>query len=189
MVKRKEKKQKTGKLHFFWLVISVACLAGGYYGGVKRQEWKTVGRGSFPAHCIRVIDGDTVEVSWMYGTNQLRIAGIDCPESRNTNKMRNQAKNLGLKPKTMLKIGKNAKKLANDYLMNQDVVIIFPSGKIEYDAFGRLLAYVEIRGNDFGGFLVANGMAYARPEGNPRKSLYRKLCAKAEKEKRGIYAW
>jgi micrococcal nuclease len=119
----------------------------------------------------------------------VRIAGIDCPESRNTKKLRDQAKTYSIKPEVLLKIGKAAKNLGKQKVLNQQVVIAFPHGKIERDAFGRLLAYVEIDGADYGGFLIENGFAYPRPEEHPLIKKYRKLNSKAQKNESGLYGW
>jgi len=178
-----------GQIHFTWSIFCLLFLMVGLIAGYKLRKWEATGRNSYPAHCVNVVDGDTIDISWVYGTNRLRVAGIDCPESKNSKKLRDQAAKYGIKSSTMLKIGKNTKKIAGERLLNRAIVVTFPKGTIERDAFGRLLAYVDINGIDYGAFMIENGLAYPRPEPHPLKKKYFKLHNLAEEEGRGIYAW
>ncbi len=60
---------------------------------IKPTEYKMPDDdGSFPpAHCTRVIDGDTMVVQWMGNEERVRVLGIDAPETRRTRTLRAQA--------------------------------------------------------------------------------------------------
>ena len=186
---KKKKKIARSQIHLTWSIFCLLSLTIGLIGGYKLRVWKATGRNAYPAKCVNIVDGDTIDVAWVYGTNRLRIVGMDCPESKNSKKLRDQANSYGIKSTTMLKIGKNTKKIAAEHLLNHAIVLTFPRGTIERDAFGRLLAYVEVNGIDYGAFMIENGMAYPRPEPHPLKKRYFTLHDLAKDDRRGIYAW
>ncbi|MBU1693266.1 MAG: thermonuclease family protein [Verrucomicrobia bacterium] len=72
-------------------------------------------------------------------------------------------------------------------MKGRQVELVFPSGRVEYDSFGRLLAYVEISGSDFGEMLLRNGLVYPRPEGHPRKARYFEVNEGAKAQRKGMY--
>lgn len=187
--KKKTNKAPTGHIHLTWAIFCLLFLTVGLIVGYKLREWKATGRNAYPAQCVNIVDGDTIDIAWIYGTNRLRVAGIDCPESKNSKKLRDQAKEYGIKSSTLLKIGKNSTEVATERLLNQAIVIAFPNKTIERDTFGRLLAYVEINGVDYGAFMLENGLAYPRPEPHPLKKRYFRLNDQAQEEGRGVYAW
>ncbi len=81
---------------------------------------------------IRVIDGDTFEITWYEGeTVGVRVLGIDTPER-----------------------GKPGFAEATDYLRGRigdsAVELVFPEGKIKRDSFGRFLAEVWVDGGNLG---------------------------------------
>jgi len=187
--KKKKNTTPRGQIHFTWAIFCLLFLMIGLITGYKLRKWEATGRNAYPATCVNIVDGDTIDIAWVYGTNRLRIAGIDCPESKNSKKLREQAESYGMKATTMLKIGKNTKVIAAERLLDHAIVLTFPKGTIERDAFGRLLAYVEINGIDYGAFMIENGLAYPRPEPHPLKKKYFRLYGLAKDKGRGIYAW
>ncbi len=119
----------------------------------------------FKAKYVRFLDGDTLEVSWFFGTNKIRVAGIDCPETQRGKKLNKQAVMLGIEdPENLYATAKQLTAVLEKSVVGRDVSLSFPSGGIEYDSFGRLLAYVEVKQKDLGSMLLRSGLAYPRPE-------------------------
>lgn len=86
---------------------------------------------------IRVIDGDTVEVSRNGKIEKIRLNGIDSPESRQ-------------------QFGREATKFTSDMVLGK-VVKVFDKGK---DKYGRTIADIELSdGRSLNKELVKNGMA------------------------------
>ena len=138
--------------------------------------------------CIRVIDGDTIKVSWDGETTNVRLIGIDCPETRNLEKLHDQAADFRLTVDATKRIGEAATTLAEKMLQGKHVVLTFPSEKPEEDFFGRTLAFVEINDMDVGAAMISKGLAYARHEPQPRRARYRELERQAAKDGLGIHA-
>ena len=176
-----------GELHCVWLVITLMCLAGGFYGGIRYRSHTLSSMQAYPATCLRILDGDTFEIAWIWGTNKVRLAGIDAPESKDNKKLKDQARQLGVDPGSLLQISGLIKTQADNLLPGRPIKLVFPDKEIQRDSFGRLLAYVEIGDKDFGAMLLRNGLVYPRPEHHPRQTTYNELNEKARSERKGIY--
>ncbi len=174
--------------HLAWSIVSLLCLAGGFFYGSHRERSIATGD-SFAARVIDVHDGDTLKVVWMLGTNMVRLVGIDAPEVHDNKKLNDQAKSLGIKPETLLQLGTGAQKTLENFAANKDVTLLFPNGAGSRDSFGRLLAYVSVGKTDCGLYMLSSGMAYGRDERHPYKDQYDALLAKARREKLGVWAW
>ena len=142
----------------------------------------------FAARCTKVIDGDTYEVQLPEGRRRVRVKGIDCPESFESDKAVRQAERLGVTMAALLGAGQEIKAEARRQVEGREVSVVAPDGLLETDPYGRLLAYVEVDGRDIGAGLVAAGLAYARDEPHPRGSKYHALNREAHDRRRGIYA-
>lgn len=140
------------------------------------------------ARCTKVFDGDTYEVELPEGRRRIRVKGIDCPESADSEKAARQAERLGVKLPALLKAGQGIKSETRALVEGRDVMVVPPGGLLQPDDFGRLLAYVEVDERDIGAELIRRGLAYAREEPHPRKASYHALNATARRERRGIYA-
>ncbi|MFH0878739.1 MAG: thermonuclease family protein [Lentisphaerota bacterium] len=176
-----------GELHFVWLVITLLCLAGGFFAGVRYRSYSLSEMRAYPATCLRVMDGDTFEIAWIWGTNKVRLAGIDAPESKDNKKLKDQAKQLGVDVGSLLQLSLLIKSQADTMLPGRSIKLVFPEKEIQRDAFGRLLAYVEIGDKDFGAMLLRNGLVYPRPEKHPRMAKYQEINDQARENKKGIY--
>jgi endonuclease YncB( thermonuclease family) len=117
-----------------------------------------------------IVDGDTLYVSGPAGELEVRIIGINTPES-----------------------GECFSEEATDALAalvdGNDLVLV--ADRSDVDQFGRALRYVEtIDGVDVGAELVANGFAIARryPPDDARADTYAALQRDAQREERGLWA-
>jgi micrococcal nuclease len=118
----------------------------------------------FSAQVERVIDGDTFVVR---GDERVRLRGIDTPEL-------NQC------------YGQRAKAFAVRWL-DHHRVIITPAQKEK--SYGRIVAYVGYRGEDFGSTLLRRGYALFYPYGSRfhKENLYRVLEHDARSNHSGIW--
>jgi micrococcal nuclease len=104
---------------------------------------------------IAVIDGDTIDVDIDLGfdisiTKRVRLAGIDTPESRTTNK---QEKTLGLESKAMLK----------QQLAGAKTIVIKTEKPDSSEKYGRVLGWLFLDGDtiSFNETMIASGYAWS----------------------------
>lgn len=102
----------------------------------------------------KVVDGDTIDVDIDLGFNvsfyqRVRLAGIDTPESRTTNK---QEKELGLE----------VKKKLGELLANAKDVVIRTEKPDSTEKYGRILGWLYIDGanKSVNEALIASGYAW-----------------------------
>ncbi|MBO6090546.1 MAG: thermonuclease family protein [Lachnospiraceae bacterium] len=99
---------------------------------------------SEPVQVIRIIDGDTIEVS---GDITVRMIGIDTPESVHPDESRNT------------KYGKIASEYTEMLLKGKSVQLEYDTQAA--DSYGRTLAYVYADGQMINEILLRNGIARA----------------------------
>ncbi|MCX5805955.1 MAG: thermonuclease family protein [Proteobacteria bacterium] len=88
----------------------------------------------------RIVDGDTIVVTYRGDKESIRLIGIDTPESRNNKKTRRDAERTGQDIKTIIATGKEAANFTRSLVHPGD------TGTIEFDVqkrdkYGRLLCY------------------------------------------------
>ncbi|HEB7556471.1 TPA: thermonuclease family protein, partial [Campylobacter coli] len=116
---------------------------------------------SFKAQVIRVIDGDTIEISTNNKTSKIRFFGIDAPELK---------QNFGKQSKAAL-----------EKILKDKEVYIFSKNK---DNYGRIVAIVKLKDVDINQFLVSQGYAWADTY---YTNAYIKEQEKAQKNKLGLW--
>ena len=158
----------------------------GLIAGYLIRDWQARNPASSQApRCIRVLDGDTIEVAWDGETNKVRLIGIDAPETRRGPKLTTYANKLDMPEDTLRRCGREATGFIEGIVLGEQITLVFPGA--EHDAFGRWLAYAEHRGQDLGAALLERGYAWARPEPHPRGKEYEALTEEAKAEKRGLW--
>jgi micrococcal nuclease len=129
---------------------------------------------TYKGKCIKVIDGDTIDVTIDLGfgifvSKRIRLYGIDTPESRTKNKLEKQA---GLLAKERLK----------KLVMNKDLAIevVAEGGK-----FGRLVGniYIEGTSKSINEVLIKEG--YARQYFGAKRAAWKEETLKDIIERRG----
>ena len=121
---------------------------------------------TFGATVTSVVDGDTVWVRPAWGADaiEIRLQGIDAPE-------------------TCQAWGRQAKDALRQHLLWKTVTV----QAIGRDTYGRHLARLARDGEDVGGWLVFNGLAWAgRWRG--RAGPYADLQAQAVQARRGLWS-
>lgn len=129
---------------------------------------------------VRTVDGDTIYVRLAGGVEKVRYIGIDTPEVHHPTR--------GEEPG-----GREATEV-NRRLLGHDPVRLETDVQLR-DRYGRLLAYVWIRGPD-GGETMVNAelvrLGYAAvmtvPPNVRHAELFRKLAAEAREHHRGLWA-
>ena len=140
------------------------------------------------ARCIRVVDGDTLDIKWPNGKRErVRVLGIDCMESHHEEKRARQARRLGVKESVILQLSKQATRTTTSALLNQPVSLVYAGETPAYNPYNRLLCYVEHQGQDLGAVLLEQGLAEARREPHPRKPHYQEINRTARSRRVGIY--
>ncbi len=120
------------------------------------------------ATVVRVVDGDTIEISpAIAGAEDVRLIGVDTPETKDPEE--------GVEP-----YGKEASAFATDELTGRRVGLEFDVERI--DQYDRLLAYVYVGGEMFNEELVEKGYAQAYPY--PPNTKYQSRFAEAQEEAR-----
>lgn len=130
--------------------------------------------------CIRVIDGDTIDVrvgGWLTGEiYRVRLIGIDAPETKHPRK--------GTEP-----YGRKAARELRKALEGRKVYLELDSEAVDH--YGRLLAYVyRSDGMDPQATLIRNGLARAVRYGrnNRHYFTYKQYEREAQKAGRGIWS-
>ena len=140
----------------------------------------------------RVIDGDTLEVEAADGSrDKVRLLGVDAPEVHGPN----QALEYGriIDTACLDDWGVRAREFAIDELEGRIVRLVLDSGDEitfrELFSFGRLLAFVEVDGEDFNASLVRLGLARVFTERhNSREVQLGELQQQAQQVKAGLWS-
>lgn len=88
---------------------------------------------------VKVYDGDTVKIST---GEKVRLIGIDCPESHESDKLFRDAKRTGMDVETIKALGKRATAFTRDLVLDREVFLEFDVQS--EDKYARRLAYVWI---------------------------------------------
>jgi micrococcal nuclease len=100
------------------------------------------------AKVVKVIDGDTVDVSFNNQTVRLRLIGIDTPESVDPRK-------------PVQCFGIEASNYSKNILLNQTVYLERDTSQGEYDVYNRLLVYIWLDDTTlFNQKIIAEGYAF-----------------------------
>lgn len=126
------------------------------------------------AYVTRVVDGDTVEAQIGEVTEDVRLIGIDTPET--------------VKPDSPVEcFGPEASNFTHRVLEGQPVRLVF--GVERRDVYGRLLAYAYIGHRFVNAELVRRGLARTLeiPPNTLHRALFRRLELRAARTGRGLW--
>ncbi|RYL93112.1 nuclease [Sporolactobacillus sp. THM7-4] len=129
------------------------------------------------ARVIKVVDGDTIDVSYLGKVTTVRMLLIDTPETHHPR--------LGVQP-----YGPEASRYAHQ-LMDGKTVRLELAENGGHDKYGRLLAYVYVGGKSVEELQLARGfarVAYVIPPNTKYVDRYRAVEAQAKKKKLGIWS-
>lgn len=126
------------------------------------------------AEVTRVVDGDTVEARFEGRTEDVRLIGIDTPET--------------VKPDTPVEcFGPQASHFTKGVLEGERVRLVV--GVEPRDIYGRLLAYVYLGRHFVNAMLVRRGLARTLtiPPNDRFAPLFRRLAMRAARHGRGLW--
>jgi len=92
---------------------------------------------------VRVVDGDTLKVSYWGKEESIRLIGIDTPESRVNKKTKKDSKRSGQDIETIIEMGKRATEYVESLVKAGDTITIEFDVQ-EMDRYERLLGYVYL---------------------------------------------
>jgi len=119
----------TRKLLIIFVVLSLFLTINSY-----AQQRTTV---------TRIIEGDTLQALYGGVEKRIRLIGVDTPESRVNRKAKKDANMSEQDIKTIIEMGKKAKKYVDGLVKRGDLITIeFDVQKM--DKYGRLLCYVYL---------------------------------------------
>src|SRR3954454_7950734 len=131
---------RTGHVGSAVLLVLVAILIVRPWEDGDRDD----GPASTPARVVRVVDGDTVEIEFDGEREDLRLIGVDTPET--------------VKPDSPVEcVGAQASAFTHRELDGREVTVVF--GVERRDRYGRLLGYLRLEGRLFNAELVSRGLA------------------------------
>ncbi|HSJ18471.1 MAG TPA: thermonuclease family protein [Solirubrobacterales bacterium] len=158
------------------LVAVVALLVSGEdgCGGAEEAVDRAEGPRSVTAEVLRVVDGDTIEVSIEGATEDVRYIGVDTPES-------------AIPGEAVECFGRRASALNERLVSGRTVRLRFDSER--RDRYGRLLAYVHARGRFVNAELVRRGFARTLtiPPNDAHAPLFARLERAAGRAGRGLW--
>jgi micrococcal nuclease len=126
------------------------------------------------ARVIRVVDGDTLEARIGGGVEDVRLIGVDTPET--------------VDPDTPVQcFGSRASRFTHRALEGRRVRLVF--GTERRDVYGRLLAYAYIGHRFFNAALLRRGLArtLAIPPNTRHSALFERLELGAARAGRGLW--
>lgn len=129
-----------------------------------------------PAQIVRVVDGDTVEVSIDGKQEKVRLLLVDTPETVHPNKP--------VEP-----FGPEASQFAKDTLTDKEVQLEMDVS--ERDKYGRLLAYLWVDDQMFNEMLLEKGLArvaYVYPPNVKHVDRFREIQKQAQEKGIGIWS-
>jgi len=128
------------------------------------------------ARCVRVIDGDTLDVESANGRMRIRMIGIDAMDSHRAEKVAAQAKEHGVTERAVRGLSAHATSVLRDRLMGRTVRLFPDPDREDRDSYGRYLRYVELDGKDIGEEMLALGLAEPRRNPHARAEVYHKAA-------------
>ena len=148
---------------------------------------------------VGVIDGDTIEVEASDGNrDRVRLLGVDAPETFQANKP-NEYNGI-IDTGCLDGWGATARQFAVDNILDRTVTLYLdqasreqgPGGGLTFSQLfssGRLLAFVEVEGQDFNAELVRLGLARVYTEGqSSREKSFLVLQQQAQEKNAGLWS-
>lgn len=140
------------------------------------------------AEVVRVIDGDTVEVSLDGRNETVRLIGVDTPEVHSSN----NPEFFGLPDNSESKIclekwGKKSTEFVIEKTLKENTIMVLEGDR--RDQYGRLRAYIvlEDSGESLNFKLLQEGYATVYPTDFSRKTEFESVEKAARKDNKGVW--
>lgn len=141
------------------------------------QDKKAISNNLTIAEVLRVIDGDTIEVSLNNKKESVRLIGIDAPET--------------VDPRiTVESFGKEASDKAKEILDGKTISLESDPTQGNRDKYGRLLRYIFINNLNFNKFMISEGYVHEYTyQSNPYKYQLEFIAAEKQARENKIGLW
>ena len=168
------------------LLVGSGCVSVGPVG-----EESSTGADERAATIVEVVDGDTLGVRFRDGTREtVRVLGVDTPEVHvPVSPEEFGYGNTSASRAWLRERGRRASAFAREELAGEEVTLVFDSRTDRRDRYGRLLAYVEYDGGDFGKRLLAAGHARLYDAAFARRDAYAAAERRAREAGRGLWGF
>ena len=135
----------------------------------------------------RVYDGDTIEVR---GAGKVRLIGVDALDGHNDDKIREQARRLGLPARRVVEWAEKATQFVSERVLGKEVRL--ERGPEARGDYGRLLAYVFYKSDGsekhLNKLLLGRGLATAyRQYTHPRRDQFIRAERAARENREGLW--
>lgn len=135
------------------LVMLILSLIAGFSGG---------GEAPYEGEVTRVIDGDTVELQSNNQTYDIRLLGINAPETSTQYMNGFEVENLS--ENCRLAYGDLAERELEDEILNETVTLQYDPKSGTTGSYDRYLAEILVDGRNINTWMVENGFAVATTE-------------------------
>jgi micrococcal nuclease len=173
---------------FFFIVVFLSVSLSGSLLGCLDSLPSENGPQSYEVMVTRVIDGDTIVVSFPNQTiATIRLLGIDCPETSIQNNKANEYQNI-TNLSCLTFYGIKAKLYVASLINNSQITITFDNQTGKKDLYGRYLCYVSAGQININARLLEEG--YARVytlETFSKKSDYLELQRESIASSKGLW--
>lgn len=168
------KRQKTSLLSLIIIIAALCYFAPQYWQQAgQSQPTEALPDGSY--RVIRVVDGDTIVISYQGKEEKVRLIGVDTPESVHSDASKNTP------------YGKIASDYTKAQLTGKTIQLEFDVQ--ERDKYGRLLAYVYVDGKMYNKTLLEEGHAKVAtfPPNVKYVDEFQRLEQQAQKKQVGMW--
>jgi len=144
-----------------------------------------------PAKVVRVVDGDTLKVELNGRIENVRLIGIDTPESKVNKKAKKYATRSSQDIKTIVSLGKAAVSFTKSIIKPGDLVDIEQDVQSR-DRYGRPLVYIYLKsGKMLNEEIIAAGFASVMtiPPNVRYQERFLRAYRAAREERRGLWAY
>jgi len=144
-----------------------------------------------PAKVVRVVDGDTLKVELNGRIENVRLIGIDTPESKVNKKAKKYATRSSQDIKTIVSLGKAAVSFIKSIIKPGDLVDIEQDVQSR-DRYGRPLVYIYLKsGKMLNEEIIAAGFASVMtiPPNVRYQERFLRAYRAAREERRGLWAY
>ena len=183
-------------------LVGLAVLAGCSTGvstpvpGDDGTTARPAGTPTVPGESVRVtvtriVDGDTVEISYGNGTaDTVRLLGVDTPEvhSANTPEEFEGVPETPAGENCLRRYGERASAFAEERLTGERVLLRFDPESDRRGYYGRLLGYLVVDGENFNRELLEEGLARVYDSSFTRRERFEEIESTARTDGAGLWS-
>ena len=171
--------KKTRKLIILFLALIITLFSTSL---IKKEiittEKDTKSSLSITGNVVKVVDGDTVDVSIKGNVKRIRLLGVNTPET--------------VDPRKPVEcFGKEASNKTKTELLDKNVTLEQDPTQADIDKYGRLLRYIYLEdGTNYNKKIIVDGYAYEYTYETPYKfqKEFKEAQKFAEENRKGLWA-